>query len=42
MDTLMSNTVNGFANNTMPPMGTCMDCSDAELQAAIDHLIAGE
>lgn len=24
--------------NTMPPMGTCMNCTDAELRAAIDHM----
>lgn len=23
----------------MPPKGTCMDCSDAELQAAINHML---
>ncbi|WP_428085996.1 c-type cytochrome [Candidatus Thioglobus sp.] len=23
----------------MPPKGTCMDCSDAELKAAIEHMI---
>lgn len=27
--------------NTMPPMGTCMNCTDAELQAAIDYMTAG-
>ena len=26
--------------NTMPPMGTCMNCTDAELQAAIDYMTA--
>lgn len=26
--------------NTMPPMGTCMNCSDAELRAAIDYMTA--
>jgi len=31
--------LNGF--NVMPPKGTCMACSEAELQAAIDYLIAG-
>ena len=25
--------------NAMPPMGTCMDCSDAELTAAIQHMV---
>jgi cytochrome c5 len=23
----------------MPPKGTCMDCSDDELKAAIEHMI---
>ena len=26
--------------NAMPPMGTCMSCTDAELSAAIDHMSA--
>jgi cytochrome c5 len=39
LDMLMTNTLNGF--NIMPPKGTCMACSDAELQAAIDYMIAG-
>lgn len=25
--------------NTMPPMGTCMNCTDAELEAAIAYMI---
>ena len=25
--------------NAMPPNGMCMDCSDAELKAAIEHLV---
>lgn len=25
--------------NTMPPMGTCTDCSDAELKAAIELML---
>ncbi|GGB89736.1 hypothetical protein GCM10011352_14690 [Marinobacterium zhoushanense] len=25
----------------MPPKGTCMSCSDDELRAAIEHMIAG-
>ena len=40
-EVLMTNTRNGF-NVTMPPMGTCMDCSDAELKAAIDYMVTGE
>ena len=25
--------------NAMPPMGTCMDCSDAELKSAIEYMM---
>jgi len=25
--------------NAMPPMGTCMDCTDAELTAAIQYMV---
>jgi cytochrome c5 len=38
-DVLMSHAINGF--NVMPPKGTCMDCSDDEIAAAIDHMIEG-
>ena len=38
-DTLSSHAINGF--NAMPAKGTCMDCSDDEIVAAIDHMIAG-
>ena len=37
-DNLLSNVTNGF--NAMPPMGTCMDCSAADLKAAIDYMTA--
>ncbi|HSH29350.1 MAG TPA: c-type cytochrome, partial [Thiohalobacter sp.] len=37
MDTLMKHAKEGL--NAMPPMGTCMDCTDAELQAAVDYII---
>ena len=39
MDRLLSNAINGI--NTMPPRGTCMDCSDDEIKAAIEHMTAG-
>lgn len=39
MDVLLEHAVNGF--NAMPPKGTCMDCSNEELQAAIDFMLAG-
>ena len=38
---LLANTKTGF-NVVMPAMGTCMNCTDAELQAAIDYLVTGE
>ena len=40
MDAVLTNTVQGI--NTMPPMGTCMDCSEDELQTAIDYMMAGQ
>ncbi|MYD42456.1 MAG: cytochrome c5 family protein [Gammaproteobacteria bacterium] len=40
-ETLLANTKAGF-NVVMPPMGTCMACSDDELKAAIDYLLYGE
>ena len=39
MDTLMNSTLNGL--NAMPAKGTCMSCSDDELQAAVDHMLQG-
>lgn len=37
MDTLMNHAVNGF--NAMPPRGTCGNCSDDELMAAIEYMV---
>jgi cytochrome c5 len=39
METLMSSTLNGLG--VMPAKGTCMSCTDAELQAAVDYLVEG-
>jgi len=39
MDTLLSHALNGF--NAMPPKGTCTDCSDEEIAAAIRYMIEG-
>ena len=36
-DSLFKNAKQGI--NTMPPMGTCQDCTDAELQAAIRKML---
>jgi len=37
MDALMASTLNGI--NAMPAKGTCMNCSDDELQAAVDYML---
>jgi cytochrome c5 len=37
MDELVASTVNGLG--MMPPKGTCMNCSDEELQAAVDYIV---
>lgn len=38
MDVVLKHAIDGF--NAMPPRGTCMDCSDEEMQAAIDYMIS--
>ena len=38
-DALYEHAINGF--NTMPAKGLCMDCSDEELQLAVDYIVAG-
>ncbi|RUO60176.1 cytochrome c5 family protein [Pseudidiomarina marina] len=38
MDTVLKHAVEGY--NAMPPKGTCNDCSDDEIQAAIDYMTA--
>ena len=37
METLMASSLNGLG--MMPAMGTCMNCSDKEMQAAIDFML---
>ena len=36
MDELVRTTKEGL--NLMPPMGTCMSCTDSEVRAAIEHM----
>ena len=36
LDGLLANAISGI--NAMPPKGTCGDCSDDELRAAIQHM----
>ncbi|MFV0574582.1 MAG: c-type cytochrome [Vibrio sp.] len=38
-ETLIKHALEGL--NAMPPKGTCMDCSDDEIKAAIEHMAAG-
>ena len=37
MDAVLASAKKG--KNVMPPMGTCADCSDDELKAAIEHMV---
>jgi len=39
VETLYSNALKGF--NGMPAKGLCMDCSDDEVKAAVDHMLDG-
>ena len=39
LDTMLEHAIKGF--NAMPPKGTCGDCSDDEIKAAIEHMIEG-
>ncbi|RDV23971.1 cytochrome c5 family protein [Alteromonas aestuariivivens] len=39
LDGLWQNALNGF--NAMPPRGTCGNCSDDEIKAAIEYMIEG-
>lgn len=39
MDTVLANAINGIGG--MPPRGTCANCSDDEIKAAIEHMIEG-
>lgn len=38
LEGLYSSGLNGF--NGMPPKGACADCSDDEIKAAVDHMLA--
>ena len=37
VDVLIQTTIDGL--NLMPPMGTCMDCSEKEMAAAVDYML---
>jgi len=38
MDALLGSATNG--KNAMPPKGTCMDCTEDDLKAAIEYMIS--
>jgi cytochrome c5 len=38
IDALLANAIKGL--NAMPPKGTCMECSDAELKVAIEYMLS--
>ncbi|SCZ64666.1 c-type cytochrome [Thiohalomonas denitrificans] len=42
MDMLVQNAINGFNGETgvMPPRGTCGNCSDAELEKAVEYMVS--
>lgn len=37
IDQVYANAINGL--NAMPPKGTCMSCSDEEIQATVDYML---
>jgi len=37
MDAMMQTVING--KGAMPPKGTCMDCSNDELKAAVEYMV---
>lgn len=39
LETVYTNAINGIRG--MPMRGTCMDCSDDEVKAAVDHILEG-
>ena len=40
LESLYANTINGFDGTAMPARGGCTDCSDQQLEAAVDYMIA--
>lgn len=40
IDVLYESAINGFNNGAMPPKGLCMACSDDEIKATVDHIVA--
>lgn len=40
IDVLYESAIKGFNNGLMPPKGLCADCSDDEVKATVDHILA--
>jgi cytochrome c5 len=40
IDALYDSAINGFNNGAMPPKGLCMDCSNEDITATVDHILA--
>ncbi len=40
MDALMQSAIDGIPGTAMPPRGTCATCSDADLKAAVEYMVA--
>lgn len=38
MDAVVANAINGL--NTMPPKGLCFDCTDDDLRALVEYMVA--
>ena len=39
-DVLYESGINGIAGTLMPAMGTCMSCSDDDIKATVDYMVA--
>lgn len=40
IDVLYQSAIAGFNNGVMPPKGLCMDCSEDEIKATVDHIVS--
>jgi cytochrome c5 len=40
IDVLYQSAIAGFNNGVMPPKGLCMDCTEDELKATVDHIVS--
>lgn len=40
IDVLYQSALAGFNNGAMPPKGLCMDCTEDELKATVDHIVS--